>query len=332
MENLLRNHLHSNSIIIVAVSGGADSVFLLLECIKMATHIGFKIIVAHVDHGLRGKDSKNDAAFVQNLAKKNGLVCETLRINIKELHGNLEEIGRNKRYDFFEKIRNKYDAEWILTAHHQNDNLETMIFNFIRGASYGGLKGIAEIDQKRHLLRPLLHISKKEIISSLKKAHQTFCIDQSNNDLKYSRNLLRHKVIPLLEKINPGLEQTFNENIKNFTEIADFLDAETRAWLKQNFQKNSFPLNTFLEKPRFFQKNILTALYREIYGSTVGLSQAQLNALLHVLEQEKSGRRKEFGGKYFLQIKHSQKGNERSVTLETGEISKKAYRLKKIQK
>lgn len=299
----------------MAVSGGADSVFLLRECVRYASKLDFRIVVAHIDHGLRGKASQQDALFVKKLAQKYDLPFELLCIDVKKIKGNIEEIGRNARYQFLEKIRLRYKADWIVTAHHQDDNIETVLFNFIRGASYQGLKGMNLIDQKRHLLRPLLEISKKEILRILKKRRQNFRIDQSNKDLHYSRNLLRHNVIPLFEKINSGFKKTFLENLKNFNEIAEFLDEKTNQWLKKNYRKDAFPLKKFLGKPVFFQKNILATLYRNTYGSTARLNQQHLNSLLHLFQQKKSNRKKEFGPKYFLEIIREEEKNERFVRL-----------------
>ncbi len=214
----------------------------------------------------------------------------------------MEELARNYRYDFFEKIRQKYDAAWIITAHHHDDQIETTLFNLIRGASYNGLKGIRAIDEKRYLLRPLLHVGKKEILNWLKKHRQKFCTDLSNKDIRFSRNLLRQKIIPLFSKINPGFEKTFTENLENFTQIAEYLDQKTQQWLDQNYTQNTFPLHIFLEQPVFFQKNLLSQLYQKFYNSTDKLNQNHLNNIINLLKQKKSNRQKEFGSHFMIKI------------------------------
>ena len=151
---------------ILGVSGGPDSVYLLNLCLQAAKKRHFKIIVAHVNHRLRGKASDGDEAFfVRSLCAK-----EKLRFELKKLGkitGNLEEGSRNARYAFFEKLRQKYNANWIITAHHHGDNVETVLYNLVRGSFLSGLKGMDPVAPERYLLRPLLGITKNEILAFL---------------------------------------------------------------------------------------------------------------------------------------------------------------------
>jgi tRNA(Ile)-lysidine synthase len=306
-EKIIVENIKKNSRVIAGISGGPDSVYLLLKCLELQKKHPFTIIVAHVNHNLRPKQSKKDALFVKKLAKKYKLIYEELSANVKKMHGNLEEEGRKARYDFFEKLRKKHKAEWILTAHHLNDNIETALFNLIRGGSYQGIKGMQLTSPKKHLLRPMLTLPRTEILQYLKRHAIVYCLDKSNEDTKFSRNFLRIKIIPLLKKINSNFEQTFAQNLENFNQIAAFLEKKSQNWLKK---EEKIPLELFLKEPLIMQKNILACLYKNIYGNTKKLTHHQIEEILKVLHQKKANRKKEFGEKYFLKIVREGKFHE----------------------
>ncbi|MFA5829584.1 MAG: tRNA lysidine(34) synthetase TilS [Candidatus Gracilibacteria bacterium] len=347
-EKNLDTYLKNGSTMIVGVSGGPDSIYLLKRLFDYSQNHQLKIIVAHVNHGLRGKENQIEEKFVQNLAIKYEFPFESIKLHLKTLHGkkptppatkketsfvaksqkngetngNLEEIARQKRYAFFEKLRQKYDADYVIVAHHLNDNIETALFNLIRGASFQGIKGMKMYNHQTHILRPLLKITKKEILDFLKKNKLKSHFDESNKDLRFSRNLLRQKAIPLFNKINSGFEKTFQENLQNFTEIAEFIEEKSTTWLQKNLQDQRFPLTKFLELPSFLQKNILVQLYQTTYGSTNKLTLQQLQEILKVLKLQKSNRKKEFGTRFFIQVIKKNESSPREVELKLKPLKK----------
>ncbi len=203
---------------VLAFSGGPDSMYLLHTLLKK----GQKPVLAHLNHGLRGKESDEDENFCKKVAKKNGLTIETEKIAPPKN----EEEARNARYDFLEKVRKKHKARKILTAHHLNDNIETVLFNLTRGTGLAGLTGIPS----NRIQRPLLSTTKEEILAYLKKNRIKYREDSSNRNTKFSRNRIRNKVIPELRKINPNLEKSFLGSLKNFQQIQDFLDQEAKKF------------------------------------------------------------------------------------------------------
>ncbi len=302
--NVMAENVEPHSTLILGVSGGPDSVFLLYKCLEITEKIPLKLVVAHVNHNLRPKESQKDADFVEKLAKKNNLTFESTELNLADKQkSGFEAAGRALRYQFFEKLRKKYKAGWILTAHHRGDNIETVLFNLIRGANLTGLKGIEKAIPTRHLLRPMLDLSKNEIITFLKSKKILYRVDQTNKQLHFSRNWLRHKVIPLFKKINGNFEETFAANIENFAETADFIETCCVEWLK-----NGFPLDEFLQIHPALQKNILVYLYKKTHGSTQQLTYKSLREILKVLKQKKAGCKKEFGTKHFLVITRGSEG------------------------
>jgi len=333
LENLLTAYVKPKSKIILAVSGGPDSMYLLFQCLALKQKDHFKIIVAHVNHGLRGKDSDRDEKFVASICKKYKLPFFTTRLHLNKKN-NLEETARNQRYKFLEQTRKRTKADWILTAHHLNDNIETALFNLIRGAHYGGLKGMTEVSIDRHLIRPMLSLTRHEIMEYLKQKHIPYRIDKSNENTEFSRNWIRKKIIPLLMKINKNFEVTFSENLWSFAQTADHLEKQANTWLKKNVRDLSFELKHFLSAHPAAQKNILVQLYRNLYGSTVKLTLKHLHEILKVLHLDRANRKKEFGDTFFLHI--VRKNGRRTVMIERKQKRRvhdnRSLSLKKSQK
>ncbi len=207
-------------ILILGVSGGVDSMVLLEALTKM--HPPSQIIACHIDHGMRA-ESAGDADFVKEVCSKYGIACEAVRIDIvgvaegKKM--SIESAGRMVRYEFFEKVRAVYRGRFILTAHHLDDSVETVILNFIRGSRLRGLSGIRE--RQGVLLRPLLTLKKSEIREYAESVGIGFREDSSNEDSKYLRNRIRNEILPQMEQINPSVRDT----IADFAVYAKELDA-----------------------------------------------------------------------------------------------------------
>lgn len=302
---ILKDNITKKDTVVLAISGGPDSIYLLNLCATLSKTIskirGFKIIVAHVNHQLRGKESDRDEQFVRALCKKEKLPFELERLG-KIKKGNLEEESRIRRYKFFELIRDKYSAKWVITAHHRGDNIETVLNNMVRGSFLNGLTGMDTVCENRHLLRPMLNISKEEILKSLRKNKTKYRVDKSNEDTKYSRNLLRHKVIPLLREINPNFDETFHENMINIKETVDWLDTYIREWMEKNQTENGIILQNFLTLPEFLQKSVLAELYKRTNGNIRKFNRNHLQQILEILKSKKSGLKKEFGDNTFIYI------------------------------
>ncbi len=197
--------------ILVALSGGPDSVFLLHFLNKYKKKFKIKIGAVHINHGLRGKDSERDELFCKAICDELSVPFYLLRKDIKSYSKknklSLEAAGRKIRYDFFENIsqENKYDK--ITTAHNADDNAETVLLNLIKGT---GVKGIAGIPLRRNnIVRPILNLTKNEILNYLDENQFEYRIDKSNLSNEFERNFLRNEVIPLIQKnINPAFSNS----------------------------------------------------------------------------------------------------------------------------
>jgi len=290
IQDILQAHIAQDDTIIIGVSGGPDSVYLLLQALQYTK----KIIIAHLDHQTRGKESKKDAEFTHSLAKKNNLPFEIKKIP-KKTKGNTEEYFRNQRYAFFEAVRKKYKAKWILTAHHLNDNIETVLFNLAKGSSIDGLSGMEMVDPDRKLLRPLLFTPKETILKYLEETKTPYKEDQTNKDTAYARNRVRHNVIPELKTINSSLEQTLAQNIANLQELKAYLREMSASWIEQHSQERTISLKAFQKLHPAMQKNVLFRLYENYHGQGKRLNQSHLNQILKIVHQSRTNRKKEFG-------------------------------------
>lgn len=305
-----KGSITKKSTVIIAVSGGPDSVFLLHLIKKIEKKLHLQIIAAHVNHKLRGTESDKDQKFVETLCKKLKVKLETSTLP-KITKGNIEELARDFRYSFFSKLQKKYQASHILTAHHADDNIETVIMNMSRGSFARGLKGMDfHGGVHRNVLRPLLNITKEDILKYLKKNRLTYRIDKSNTDEKYSRNFIRHNIVPLFKKLNPNFSQVFQKNLQLFAEVDDTLSTLSKKWIKTNFTKNCCLTKLFTQEPQLFQECILTELYQQNYGYGINLSQQHLESVKKLISDNISGKKKEFGSKYFLIIKRNTEGEK----------------------
>lgn len=185
---------------LIAVSGGVDSM-VLAHTLK---DLGYATAIAHVNFQLRGLESDADAAFVRAYAKKQDLLYYQLEVDTeayaKKEKLSIQEAAREIRYAWLEEIRKKNQAQWIVVGHHKNDLAETMLFNLTRGTGLAGLRSIQA--KNGQILRPLLFAERHEILTYAKKQNLQWREDSSNVKTKYSRNLIRHEVLPKLAKIN----------------------------------------------------------------------------------------------------------------------------------
>ncbi len=190
--------------ILVAVSGGPDSVALLYVLDKL----GYNLEVAHCNFHLRGDESDRDERFVRELCKTFGVVLHVTHFDTKfyakEHHVSIEMAARDLRYDWFQSLRLHVGADWIAIAHHRDDSIETMLMNLIRGTGINGLLGIQP--QNGYVVRPLLCIDREQIMNLLNENGLHFVLDSTNMENEFTRNKIRLDLIPLMESINPSVK------------------------------------------------------------------------------------------------------------------------------
>jgi len=210
--------------LILAISGGADSV--ALACLLKALNCNF--IMAHCNFGLRKEESDSDEVFVKKLAKKLNVECVTSNFDTQNFATqnklSIQMAARELRYKWFEALRLKLDCNFIVTAHHQDDDIETFFINLLRGTGIKGMLGIHP--KKRNIIRPLLFARKDEIYDFLKENKIEYREDSSNKDDKYLRNKIRLHLIPLLEEINPSIKETITKDMDYLSGISEIYNTQ----------------------------------------------------------------------------------------------------------
>ena len=242
MEKLFLNNIEKNfpsllnNKFIVAVSGGVDSIVLLHLC----RNLKLNFVIAHCNFKLRGKESDDDELFVKNLAAKNKISFYSNSFNTKELSNSsnksVQMIARDLRYSWFNKLSKELGIDYIITAHHIDDSIETFLINLSRGAGINGFLGIPEVNNK--INRPLLAFTKDQLKSYALENKILFREDSSNKKKDYLRNQIRLEVIPKLKKINPYLLESFPKTIKKLEQSKSIIaDRIAKVLSEVSFKK-----------------------------------------------------------------------------------------------
>ncbi len=221
--------------VLVGLSGGADSVLLLLYLYALKGHIGdFPILAVHVNHMIRGAEADRDENFSRNLSQSLGIPFISENIDVPAIAKNdglsIEEAARNARYSIFYNIlSSRNDVSTIVVAHNATDNIETVIFNILRGAGTKGASGIPPIRQ--NIIRPLINLSKQEIILALENAGIEYVTDSSNLENDYSRNYIRNNILPLLTNISSDPERSISRLSENLRSDDEYISRQAESFI-----------------------------------------------------------------------------------------------------
>ena len=220
MKNKILTYINKESLlkrgekVIVTCSGGADSIFLL----HILNKLGYDCVVAHCNFHLRGEESDRDENFVREFCEKESLTLLVEHFDTKKYAAenklSIEMAARELRYTWFEKVREKHNAQAIAVAHHSDDSIETILLNMLRGT---GLRGICGIRPRNEfVVRPLLCVNRKEIEDYLSEQGIGYITDSTNLENEYTRNKIRNIVMPILREINPQIDSVMLSNAENF--------------------------------------------------------------------------------------------------------------------
>ena len=287
--NYLNKLLKDNDKVVVAISGGPDSMGLLDLLWEIKKRKNINIIVAHVNHKLR-KESEEEKDFVEDYAKKKKLIYEYMEI--KEYgHDNLENDARNKRYEFFKSLVNKYKAQYLMTAHHGDDLIETIMMRLVRGSSIKGYSGFKkEVDMGSYkLIRPLITVTKADILQYLENKNLKYYIDKSNNSLVYTRNRYRKKVLPFLKKEEPNVHLKFLKFSEELEQASNFINERVKEILKDIKNKEGIQINKLLKYDDFLIKKIIEYELSLIYTNDLfRVSDSNTMAIMNLIKLNKS--------------------------------------------
>lgn len=296
MLEKLQQHITQNlpflkeSKLLIAISGGVDSVVLVNLCYNL----GLDISLAHCNFNLRGNESDDDEQFVIELANKLDIEAFTESFDTEGYavlnKVSIQMAARELRYFWFDELAQQLAFDYILTAHHADDNLETFLINFSRGTGLDGLTGIPEVNNK--FVRPLLPFSRENVIDYAKTNNLQWRVDSSNASTKYLRNKLRHEIIPILKEINPSLLQSYQGTISNLSDTADIVEDYMELFLAEaidTIEDNKIVFNISAFKKHNNPKAYLFEALKD-YGFT------QWNDVVNLLNAQ--------SGKYVLSNTH----------------------------
>ena len=282
--------------VIAGVSGGADSVCLFLVLLELREKIGFDLIAVHVHHGLRGEAADQDQRFVEALCEQHRIPLEIFRVNLesiaKKRKQSLEEAGRMVRREAFDSVCKKYGGNKIALAHHQNDNAETLLWNLSRGTGLDGLGGIRPVNGE--FIRPLLCMNRKEIEEYLAKRKQSYCIDETNAGTDYTRNKLRHLVLPILEEqVNSAAVRHMNETMEQIWELQEYMQEQVEAayqeCVQEHFEKACWiqiQQKSFETFPELIKKMVIRKGMEQVGGKKRDLSHKHVDVMMELMNKQ----------------------------------------------
>ncbi|MBQ8742564.1 MAG: tRNA lysidine(34) synthetase TilS [Clostridia bacterium] len=289
----------SCSSILVGLSGGADSVVLLHILKKEAAKRGFSLYALHVNHMIRGSEADRDEQFCIDLCRALDIPLKVERIDVPRLAESskigLEEAARSCRYSAFASYCQEMGIERIATAHNATDNLETVIFNIARGTSLKGASGIPPV--RGNIVRPLILCTKDEIVRYAEENSLSFVYDSTNSDTEYSRNLIRHKIIPEILKINPAAQDAVSRLSFSLREDESFLDS-----VASELESDDVTVLSRLERPILFR--IIKKAYRRS-GAAGDLSYVHLCDISDLISKAREHSQIDLPGGFTAKIESS---------------------------
>ena len=275
--------------VLLALSGGADSVAMAHIMLTLSEEMGFSVCAAHLNHCLRSDESDYDELFVRNFCSVRGIELKVERANVAALAAaskrGIEECARDVRYDFLFRAAAEFGADRIATAHTLSDNAETLIFNIVRGSGLKGLCGIPETRGK--LIRPLLRLTRAETEGYDREAGLPFVTDSTNSDTEYTRNYIRQEIIPRLTELNPSFLASVERLTGAVKEDNAFIEREADRLLAVAGEKNC-DLALLREADGAVVKRVLSRVYSDFTGRK--LDAKGLNAFLAFVTEEGDGR------------------------------------------
>jgi len=270
--------------ILAAVSGGMDSVLMSLFLHEADYQFG----IAHCNFRLRGEEAAADQQFCLDLAGKLGVPFHTINFNTlgyaAENKISIQMAARELRYQWFEQIRQQHDYDFIALAHHQNDTIETILLNMVRGTGIAGLHGI--MPKNGRVVRPMLGFTREEVQKIIRENDIAFVEDSSNASSKYARNKIRLEVIPKLKELNPAVENTFQQHLRHFRELEELLELSINAAREKVFEQKGKEIYLSVTEIRRLnpQHLLLSGLLKPF-----GFSEAMVDDIISVLDKH-SGR------------------------------------------
>ncbi len=251
--------------IVVGVSAGPDSMALIYILEDLRKKIDFKIIVAHINHNIR-RESTEEASFLEDYCNKHNITFEFMKIE-KYGDDNFHNEARNIRYNFYKDLIKKYSANYLMTGHHGDDLMETILMRIVRGSSLKGYSGFSSyVDMGYYkIVRPLIFVTKEEIENFNKKKNISYRIDKSNYKDQYTRNRYRMNILPFLKSEDKDVHDKFLKFSNTLMEYDEYIETMMFNCLKLVYKDGIVDILEFIKLPKLIQKRVIDYLYERIY-------------------------------------------------------------------
>ncbi|MCI8654730.1 MAG: tRNA lysidine(34) synthetase TilS [Clostridia bacterium] len=286
------NLIQPNDKVVLGVSGGPDSLFMLYILNKLKEQLKFNIIVAHVNHMIRA-EANAEEEFVKKFCQKIDIEFYSKRIDVEKYANNnrigTEEAGRKVRYDFFEEILEKTSSNKIAIAHNKNDKVETIIMHLLRGSGISGLQGIEPIKNNK-IIRPIIQIERSEIENYCEQNQLEPRIDKSNFENKYTRNKIRNVVIPYIkEEFNPNIIETVTRLSEIITEENQYLEKQTeeayqQILIEEKENQIRLKLKEFNNLERVIKNRIILYTITRLRGTCIGIEKIHIEDIIKLCQ------------------------------------------------
>lgn len=269
--------------VLVALSGGSDSIAMLHILSVLSEELGFSLYCAHINHNIRD-EAKDDEEFVKSYCKNLGIECfiknEDVLSYAKENSISTELAGRKIRYDFFEEIMKKYSIDKLATAHNKNDSAESIMLHLTRGCGLDGMCGIPVI-RDGYIIRPIIDLKKREIEEYCENNGLSYVVDKTNFETDYTRNKIRLNLIPMIEDdVNPNFIDTITNNSQIFKEAVSFIDNYTKKIYDRIAVFNKLYLDELLKEDEIIIKNVILTHFKNYTKKTQNLQQLHINEIV----------------------------------------------------
>ena len=281
MEHILDDIIFDNNPVVVGVSSGPDSMCLL----NLLEQITNKLVVCHINHNVR-KESTTEEEYLKDYCQKHNLIFESMKITeYKET--NFENEARKKRYNFYEEILSKYHSTKLFLAHHGDDQIETILMKIVRGSNLEGYAGIKEISKVKNyqIIRPLLKVTKEDIINYNKSHNITYFIDSSNTNTDYTRNRYRQKILPLLKEEDKDVHKKFLKYSNTLLEYDNYIKSLVKKNITSIYKDN---IDELLKLDSFLIKNTLYYILNDIYSNESNIvTEKHINSIIQLINNNK---------------------------------------------
>lgn len=283
-----KNMLKQHDRIVVGLSGGADSVCLFHLLLQMRAQFSLQLYGVHVNHGIRGQEAYRDQEYARELCGRNDVPFFCFEAKVEDLARehklSVEEAGRNYRYECFTSVQNEVQANRIAVAHHANDQAETILFHLARGSGIRGAAGMAPI--RDQIIRPLLNCTKADILTYLSQNKIDYYEDSTNAESVYTRNRIRHQIVPALIDINEKAVEHLSDFADIQAESLDYIEHQMNMVYNNLVEEQGEALilnvDSFLSEHCFIQKQLILKIISQIAHSQKNISKRHVDQVLNL--------------------------------------------------